>query len=229
MGIFKSFGKKVVSAIKTVGSAVKTVGESIGMTVYEWVKDPDAISNDITVNNIDILERFIFDPVDEGNIIELKENAHVRLDITREVKKLSKEPKNATLDIYFKKGFKTNGASVPEAFRRLMPTYIAMDDESGHIYNAAAFIHDGLYAYKGEIEEPNIPRSEENSDWNTLTRDECDDILCGIWKKSGHVSDTLSFLGGAGVFIVAGGHDHWGNDDETHCKEFFKATIVYKD
>ena len=101
MGIFKSFGKKVVSAIKTVGSAVKTVGESIGMTVYEWVKDPDAISNDITVNNIDILERFIFDPVDEGNIIELKENAHVRLDITREVKKLSKEPKNATLDIYF--------------------------------------------------------------------------------------------------------------------------------
>lgn len=224
-----SAGKTFVSAVKTVVSAIETVDESIRVTATEWIKDPDSVGNDITVNNIDILERFIFDPVDEGKIITLKENAHVRLDITRKAKKLGKKQRNATLDVYFKKGFKTNGASVPEPFRREMPTYIAMDDESAHIYNAAAFIHDGLYAYKGEIEEPNIPRSEENRDWNTLTRNECDDILCGVWEKSGHVSDGFSFLGKLGVFIVAGGRDHWGNDDETHCKEFFKATIVYKD
>ena len=183
--------------------------------------------NEITVTGVEVKKKFVFDPVDEGDVIELLEDARIIVKIKRSAKSIGKKNARATLDITFKKGFLTDGASVPEKLRREMPTYIAMDDEGAHIYNAAAFIHDGLYAYEGEVKEPNIESTRKNKDWHTLTRRECDDILKGVWDKSGFSNTVKTSIGRKGVRMVAGGPDHWGNDKELHCKPYFSASIIY--
>lgn len=208
-----------------IKESAKSLGKSVKSTISGLFNNSDAKNNEIKVNDVKIINHFVFDSVDEGSTIKLKENASIELKITRKANSLGKSPKKATLHIAFKKGFKTDGASVPKKFRGIMPTYIAKDDECAHIYNAAAFVHDGLYAYKGVIKEYMIPSDEENKPYHTLERNECDDILEGLWKKSGFVNNVVASLGKLAVFLVAGGPDHWGHEDEN--MQLFSATISY--
>lgn len=204
----------------------KSFAKSVKNTITDYIKHPDTRNNEIKVNDIKIIDRFIFDPVDQGDTIELKANAHIQLDITRTAQNIDTKPKKAILDVFFKKGFKTNGASAPEKFRGIIHPYIAMDDEDAHKYNAAAFTHDGLYAWEGVIEEYGMKSVEENKDWHTLTRSECDDILRGVWRESHFVGRFAASAGDLGVMLAAGGPDHWGHDD-LKCKPFFSAKIKY--
>ena len=239
MGFFKSIGKKIVSAVKTVVSAVKTVASSAKAAIIDDIKNPEVQSNKISVKSIDVIEKFVFDVEDRatedestGKIeltphLTLTKRAHIRLHITRTAKCIGMKDRKATLDAIFKPGFVTDGASVPESFRNILPAYIAKDDEIAHKYNAAAFIHDGLYACEGVIEERNIPSSEENKNWHTLTRSECDDILRGTWRSSGFVEHRfVASIADLAVGIAAGGPDHWGHRDEN--MELFSATIQYE-
>ena len=200
------------------------------MGLWSKIKSFFSGSNEITVNDIQVIDRFQFDPVDEGDTITLKKDAHVQLEITRyaDINKKGRKKHKAIMEIHFGTGFKTNGASVPKKFRREMPAYIAMDDKYAHIYNAAAFIHDGLYACKGIIEETGKNNSSNRKERYTLTRDECDDILRGIWRESRFVDRFKAAIGDLGVGLFAGGSEHWGNDDQK-CSALFKVTIAYKD
>lgn len=110
----------------------------------------------------------------------------------------------------FKSGFVTDGASVPLVFRGLVPC-IKKDDD---LYNAAPFIHDGLYMLKGAI------GGEEE-----LVREECDDILRGIWRLAGMERWLAAFVD-EGVHVFAGGKSHWGNDSDDNMG-FFKAFMDF--
>ena len=60
----------------------------------------------------------------------------------------------------------SDGASAPEYAKSFVSDVKKGDD----VYNSAPFIHDGLYMHKGTI------------DGADLTREECDDVLRGIWR-----------------------------------------------
>ena len=98
--------------------------------------------------------------------------------------------------------------------------------ENDDIYNAAAFIHDGLYACKGEIQEKDVPKEKNESVRYTLARRECDNLLREIWIKSKFVDSLSAKIAEFGVNVVAKGPEHWDNDD-LHCKEHFNVTIEY--
>lgn len=89
-------------------------------------------------------------------------------------------------------GFKCDGASIPLAFRWFLPSW----DKKNHIYNIGSAIHDGLYIHKGFM---------------LFTREECDDILRGIWRESG-ISRFKAGVADKAVQLFAGGKKHWGND-----------------
>lgn len=91
-----------------------------------------------------------------------------------------------------KSGFKCDGASIPLAFRWFLPSW----DKKNHIYNLGSTIHDGLYIHKGFM---------------LFTREECDDILRGIWRESG-ISRFKAGVADKAVQLFAGGKKHWGND-----------------
>lgn len=91
-----------------------------------------------------------------------------------------------------KSGFKCDGASIPLAFRWFLPSW----DKKNHIYNLGSAIHDGLYIHKGFM---------------MFTREECDDILRGIWRESG-ISRFKAGVADKVVQLFAGGKKHWGND-----------------
>lgn len=110
----------------------------------------------------------------------------------------------------FRNGFMSDGASAPELAKEFVPD-IKLGD---NIYNAAPFVHDGLYIHKGNINGAN------------LTREECDDILRGIWRIAG-MTRPIAGLADFGIYLFAGSEKHWGNDDNC-CKQCFEASLEYK-
>ncbi|MBO7104725.1 MAG: hypothetical protein J6W22_04515 [Fibrobacter sp.] len=172
--------------------------------------------NSITVKHVTINKPFVFDPVDEGKKIVLKEDAEITLDVERYSSvDGKKKTRPGTLKVFFRAGFCTDGASTKKlsflGIDKAIPPYIACDD----VYNAAPFTHDGLYMKEGEIKGA------------SLTRDECDDILRGIWRESGRIGRGKAFFADLGVFFGAGGKKHWGNDSDK-CSQFFDAEFSFK-
>lgn len=163
------------------------------------------VGSSITVTEVDPNFQFCFE---KKSCYCFTKDCTVRIKGTRTLKK-GATPKKFEMTCVFKKGFTTDGASAPEFAKFIVPAVKEGDD----IYNAAPFIHDGLYMYKGKI------------DGAELTRDECDDILRGIWRISG-MSRTVAGVADLGTHVVAGSSDHWGNASAED-KKFFKATFKY--
>lgn len=92
-------------------------------------------------------------------------------------------------------GVKTDGASTFWPVSLLVPQWRPGDDK----YNAAPLAHDLLYIKAGRIEGA------------TLTREECDDVIRGMWRCWG-MSRGLAGAADKAIELVAGGKSHWGND-----------------
>lgn len=105
----------------------------------------------------------------------------------------------ALLEITLHPGYMTDGASTFWPISKLVPQWIK-DDEH---YNAAPTAHDVLYLLGGIVEGEHEPIS--------LSREEVDDILRGIWRCWG-MSRFVAGCADKGVEIFAGGKNHWGND-----------------
>ena len=105
----------------------------------------------------------------------------------------------ALLEITLYPGYMTDGASTFFPISLLVPQWKENDD----YYNAAPVAHDVLYLLGGIIEGEHEPIS--------LSREEVDDILRGIWRCWG-MSRFVAGCADKGVEIFAGGKDHWGND-----------------
>ena len=212
---------------------IKSVVESIKSAISKHVDEAETKTNCINVKNVSIVKPFDFDVaeiVTSGEIkkeITLKKDAHFQLDIERFANMNNKKKwRKAKMDVFFEAGFKTNGASAPEFFKLQLPAYIDMDDDNAQKYNAAAFIHDGLYACKGVIEEEGIPNEQNDKNRYTLTRMECDNILSCVWVESKFVDPVTAKIAEKAVNVAAGGPEHWDNDD-FRCKEHFSITIKY--
>ena len=108
-------------------------------------------------------------------------------------------------DFHIRVGFKCDGASIPWAFRWFLPSW----DKDNFVYNLGSTVHDGLYANKG---------------FNIFSREECDDILRGIWRESG-ISRFKAGVADKCVEWFAGGGKHWGNDSYG-VKDLFKMEVV---
>ena len=104
----------------------------------------------------------------------------------------------------------SDGASAPSFAQWLVPDIKKGND----VYNSAPFIHDGLYMYKGTINGAD------------LTREECDDILRGIWRISG-MDRVVAGAADLGIKAFAGSSSHWGNDSNS-CKHLFIAKFEYR-
>ena len=102
-------------------------------------------------------------------------------------------------------GFKCDGASIPFAFRWFLPSW----DKNNDLYNLGSSIHDGLYLHGG---------------FGILSREECDDVLRGIWRDSG-ISRFKAGVADKCVEWFAGGGKHWGNDSYG-VKDLFKMEVV---
>jgi len=118
------------------------------------------------------------------------------------------------MSVMFKKGFQTDGASAPDIFKCVVPHY----KDGNDLYNAAPFIHDGLYVWGGEVQG-----LDEN-----LSREECDDFLREIWGLAG-MKREIRGIADKGIEFVAGSEDHWGpNSDDLQCKHLFVAKWQYR-
>lgn len=104
----------------------------------------------------------------------------------------------------------SDGASAPAFAKRFVPDIKKGDD----VYNAAPFIHDGLYMLAGQ------------TDGCKLSREECDDILRCIWRIAG-MSRLVAGAADLGIQVFAGSSDHWGNDSN-NCKHLFEAKFEYR-
>lgn len=170
----------------------------------------------ITVKKVHVVKPFVFNPVKPGNIIVLKEDAQIDLDVTRytaRTKGHRKRTYNATIKVFFKKGFCTDGATtakIPIVKDKIRP-YI----EGDNVYNAGPFIHDGLYMLGGEI------------DGAVLSREESDDILRGIWRESKKLSRSLAGVADKVIELAAGGENHWGNGKKCENAKHFSAKFTY--
>lgn len=98
------------------------------------------------------------------------------------------------IDLVIKKGFMTDGASVPFIFTWFLPKW----DKNNILYNVGAAIHDGLYIHKG---------------FNLFSREECDDILRSIWRQAG-ISRFKAGVADKCIEWLAGCSCHWGNDSD---------------
>lgn len=96
-------------------------------------------------------------------------------------------------------GFMTDGASTFWPISKLVPQWKENDER----YNAAPVAHDVLYLLGGIVEGEHETIS--------LSREEADDILRGIWRCWG-MSRFVAGCADKGVEIFAGGKNHWGND-----------------
>lgn len=105
----------------------------------------------------------------------------------------------ALLEITLYPGYMTDGASTFWPISKLVPQWRKNDDH----YNAAPTAHDVLYLLGGIIEGEHEPIS--------LSREEIDDILRGIWRCWG-MSRFVAGCADKGVEIFAGGKRHWKND-----------------
>ena len=105
----------------------------------------------------------------------------------------------ALLTIKIRPGYKTDGASTFFPISLIVPQWVPGDDN----YNAAPVAHDVLYMLAGII--------SGKFEAVHLSREEVDDILCGIWRCWG-MSRFVAGCVDKGVEIFAGGKQHWKND-----------------
>ena len=122
--------------------------------------------NSITVDDVTIDFPLMFDG--NGKMYFFKLDRYVYVKGTRYTKADGKT-RDFLLTCLFKKGFMSDGASTPTFAQFIVPDIKKGND----VYNSAPFIHDGLYMCKGVV------------DGADLTREECDDILRGIWRIAG--------------------------------------------
>ena len=167
----------------------------------------DLTEDAITVKEITIDFPLVFDG--NGKMYFFKFDRYVYVKGTRFTKEDGKT-RDFLLTCLFKKGFMTDGASAPDFAQSFVPNIKNGDD----VYNSAPFIHDGLYMHQGCINGAN------------LSREECDDILRGIWRISG-MSRVVAGAADAGIKFFAGSSEHWGNDSN-NCKHLFKAKFEYR-
>lgn len=164
--------------------------------------------NSITVKSVEFSSPFCF----EGDkTFTFTKDSRVVVKGTRFLESDGKEHK-FVMTCDFKSGFVTDGASTPWLFQGKVPSFKDGDD----LYNSAPFIHDGLYMLKGDV-----------GGVESLVREECDDILRGIWRLAGMDRGTAA-LADEGIRTFAGGDNHWGNDSDGN-KGFFKAFMDYRD
>lgn len=155
--------------------------------------------NSITVNALEMDRPLVF----EGNgMYHFTRDCYVYVKGSRYTKS-DKKTRNFMMTCLFKRGFMSDGASAPAFAKSFVPDVKKGDN----VYNAAPFIHDGLYMLKGYINGAN------------LTREECDDILRGIWRLAG-INRAVAGAADLGVHVFAGSDDHWGND-YNDCKHLF--------
>lgn len=182
---------------------------------------PNTVHNEardsITVKKVNTKKGFDFDAVKPGEIIKLKEDADFTLEVIRFTSKSKGQKKKdykAKIQVHFSKGFCTDGATTAKIplINKKLPPYKKDDDE----YNAAPFIHDGLYMKTGKI------------DGATLSKEECDDILRGIWRESKEVDRWLAGAADKAVEYFAGSDAHWKYDESKNCK-LFSAKLTYLD
>ena len=123
--------------------------------------------------------------------------------VTADVPHVYQEPVDAVCNIVkadfvltvvfrIRPGFKTDGASIPRMFRWFLPSW----SETDLLYNLGSTIHDALYIHKG---------------FGLFSREECDDILRGIWRESG-IGRFKAGVADKCVEWFAGGSKHFGND-----------------
>lgn len=98
------------------------------------------------------------------------------------------------LELDLKKGFRTDGASVPFIFQWFLPGW----DKKNPIYNAAAVLHDVLYTAAG-ID-------------GYFTREECDDFFRGGVRVAGY-GRFKAGVADVAIGLFAGSDEHWGSDD----------------
>ena len=125
------------------------------------------------------------------NFFWKKENGVYTL--TTPIKTTIADEENNLFVITLKKGFKTDGLSVPSLFQWFLPSW----DKENANYNLAGIIHDTLYTTKGS---------------NIFCREEVDDIFRGLLRDSG-ISRFKAGVADKAVELFAGGENHWGNDD----------------
>ena len=163
--------------------------------------------NSITVNDVTIDFPLVFDGNSKMYFFKLDRYVYVKG--TRYTKADGKT-RDFLLTCLFKKGFMSDGASAPTFAQFIVPDIKKGND----VYNSAPFIHDGLYMYKGDINGAD------------LTREECDDILRGIWRISG-MDRVVAGAADLGIKVFAGSSSHWGNDSN-NCKHLFVAKFEYR-
>lgn len=162
--------------------------------------------NSITVNAVEMDYPLSF----EGNkVYYFTKDCYVYVKGTRHTASDGKD-RAFMMTCLFKRGFMTDGASAPKIVEKWVPNIKNGDD----VYNSAPFIHDGLYAHKGVINGAE------------LTREECDDVLRGIWRIAG-MKRSIAGLADMGIEAFAGSSEHWGNDS-LDCKHLFKAKWEYR-
>lgn len=223
---------------------IKSIGNTIKSAISSLVENAETKNDEIKVKDVRVVKGLVFDdellfaPDDDGlknldkdhveYVICLKEDAEFEVDIERFTRFDNGKKKwhKARLYVTFKSGFKTNGTSAPKFFQTELPAYLPMVQGNADVYNLASFVHDGLYACHGEIEEKGVPNEKSDKRRRTLTRRECDNILSGIWRISDFVDDITAKIAEKGVNLFAGGKEHWDND-ELRCKENFNVTIEY--
>ena len=155
--------------------------------------------NSITVESIEIDFPLVFDG--NGKMYFFKLSRYTKAD---------KKFRDFMLTFRFRRGFMSDGASAPAFAKRFVPDIKKGDD----VYNAAPFIHDGLYMLAGQ------------TDGCKLSREECDDILRCIWRIAG-MSRLVAGAADLGIQVFAGSSDHWGNDSN-NCKHLFEAKFEYR-
>lgn len=168
--------------------------------------------NSITIQSVCIDQPFELEN-NHGKMFFFLKDAKVDVVGTRRFPSEKKE-REFILHVTFKKDFQTDGASAPDIFSCVVPHY----KEGNDLYNAAPFIHDGLYAWGGVV----------NGIDKKLSREECDDILREIWKKAG-MGRKIRGCADLGVEAFAGSEDHWGEmSDNLMCRHLFVTKWEYR-
>ena len=180
--------------------------KSILKTVQEKINPPKE-RNSITVDDVSMDFPLVFDG--NGKMYFFKLDRYVYVKGSRYTK-ADKKFRDFMLTFRFRRGFMSDGASAPAFAKRFVPDIKKGDD----VYNAAPFIHDGLYMLAGQ------------TDGCKLSREECDDILRCIWRIAG-MSRLVAGAADLGIQVFAGSSDHWGNDSN-NCKHLFEAKFEYR-
>lgn len=155
------------------------------------------IRNRVTVRAVRVVAPFYVGP---SRPYVFQACSQVQVDITRTT--VDGTGSRGTLVVGIFPQYITDGASTRWPASILVPPWRPMDDG----YNAGPVAHDILYMLQGHV--PSIRSTQE---WLDLSREECDDILRGIWRCWG-MSRFLAGVADKGIELFAGGKSHWGND-----------------